>query len=443
VLYTSKNVKDIVYSNLGRKRPGRVKKVSKHPKLTAAGLKYTTTAYYYRIETKNGSHKKVSSVFKAHLAPAVPANVQLVHPSRGGHGLALTWDVESALGFQVVQTETAPTHSRKVYTLDGNASQFTPYGLTKGATYSFSVRARNGTTPSKFAPAKVGTFTGNQLSFKVLTWNVLHMMFDGSKENGGTIASWHKRLKVVISMINGADPDLININEASDWYNHAKHIRQIDTIAKNLPGYTLCSADTMPDPRIGNYLLIRKSMFDKLNPHGRVKVSGVSGGNWVNYQTIRSKTTGAKFVAFSVHLSPGSNARDKTRDKETQILLAHAKSLVASGRDKGLPIMYLGDFNSFSGTSKAFLDSPEQRMRAADVADALVAAQTRTNTRYGSVNNYTRVPNKSGRIIDHIFGTSGVAFSSWRQIMHLRHGRWPGTIPSDHNPVSANVTIQY
>jgi hypothetical protein len=77
------------------------------------------------------------------------------------------------------------------------------------------------------------------------------------------------------------------------------------------------------------------------------------------------------------------------------------------------------------------------------VGDALVAAQSRRNTQYGSVNDYTPVPSHSGRIIDHVFGEAGVAMRTWKQVMDLKHGRWPGTIPSDHNPILVGLSVQY
>ena len=63
-------------------------------------------------------------------------------------------------------------------------------------------------------------FNGTEATFKILTWNVLHAQFDGTKENGNKIASWSQRVKVVTSMIKKADPDVITVNEADDWWGH-------------------------------------------------------------------------------------------------------------------------------------------------------------------------------------------------------------------------------
>jgi endonuclease/exonuclease/phosphatase family metal-dependent hydrolase len=446
VLFASLTKNDVIYSNLTKSRATRSETSSAHPILTIRGLKYTTATYYYRVEAKNGPRAVFTPIHAAHLAPAVPSNLQVVHPTTTHVGLALTWKVENALGFRVVQaTDPKLQQHRRIYTLAGNATQFTPYGLTKGTAYYFQVRATNGTSPSRSAPVVSATFDGNELQVKVLAWNVLHMQFDGTKESGQTISPWSKRLRIVTSMIKTADPDIISIEEASDWYNEPRHIRQIDTLAANLKGtYTLVSADGAdgkPNPRTGNYIFYRTNVYRALGSPGRWTIST---SNWVTHQTLINVATGARFLFASVHLSHGTNAVDAKRGRETRALLADAHALVSGkGVDAGIPVVYAGDFNSYSGPDPANLDSPEKLLRAEHVADSLVAAQSRANTQYGSVNNYTRVPSHSGRIIDHVFGDAGVAMRTWRQIMNLQHGRWPGIVPSDHNPVMAGISIQY
>jgi endonuclease/exonuclease/phosphatase family metal-dependent hydrolase len=446
VLFASQSKNDVVYSSLTKARSHRAEVSSAAPHLTIRNLKYTTATYYYRVEAKNGPRANYTPIHEAHLAPAVPKHLQVVHPTPGHTGLALTWNVQNALGFKVVRATDPQLHGhRHVYTLAGNATQFTPYGLAKGTTYYFRVRATNGTSASAYAPLVSGVFDGNELQVKVLAWNVLHMQFDGTKESGQTISPWSKRLRVVTSMIKAADPDIISIEEASDWYNEPRHIRQIDTLAGTLKGtYTLVSADGAngkPNPRTGNYIFYRTNVYRPLGSPGRWTISHL---NWVTHQTLINVATGAKFLFASVHLSHGTNAVDAKRGRETRTMLADAHALVSGkGIDAGLPVVYAGDFNSYSGPDPANLDTPEQLLRGAHIADSLVGAQSRVDTQYGSVNNYTRVPSHSGRIIDHVFGAAGVAMRTWRQIMNLQHGRWPGVVPSDHNPVMAGISIQY
>ena len=82
-------------------------------------------------------------------------------------------------------------------------------------------------------------------------------------------------------------------------------------------------------------------------------------------------------------------------------------------------------------------------MREAHVASAFNAAQSRRLPSYNSANGYDRPPPRFGDHIDYIFAPPGVAVLSWRQVMHLRHGRLVGVIPSDHNPVVATLEYPY
>jgi hypothetical protein len=59
------------------------------------------------------------------------------------------------------------------------------------------------------------------------------------------------------------------------------------------------------------------------------------------------------------------------------------------------------------------------------------------------VNGYYRKPNRSGRVIDHVFGEPGVALQTWHQLLNVKHGKFVGTIPSDHNPVVVGLSFQY
>jgi endonuclease/exonuclease/phosphatase family metal-dependent hydrolase len=265
-------------------------------------------------------------------------------------------------------------------------------------------------------------------------------MFDGTKESGNTIAPWSKRLPGIVSLIKGAKPDVMSINEASDYVVEGKR-RSIDSIKAKLQGYALAKTEPFPkpqNPRTGNYILYKTSKFTAVGTPGYWTISSK---NWVAYQILQSKATRAQFLMISVHLSHGPNSVDQKRGAETRTLLSQAHDF--DQNHGNIPIVYAGDFNSFTGTDPSNLDTPEQLLRAEHVGDALVSAQKRTNTQYGSVNEYKRVASKTGRIIDHVFGEAGVSFRNWTQLLKLKHGKFVGVIPSDHNPVVADISIAY
>ena len=52
-------------------------------------------------------------------------------------------------------------------------------------------------------------------------------------------------------------------------------------------------------------------------------------------------------------------------------------------------------------------------------------------------------PLASGLSIDHVFASPGIAVTAWREILQLRGGKFLGVIPSDHNPVVADLLVSY
>ena len=448
VVWASKNERDVFYVNLHKSRKGRARASAKHPTITVRGLSYTANTYWYRVAAVNGSHSRVSPIRQAHVAPRTPGSVRTVRTYGGG--IALTWSGASVRGYDVVQGTDSSLHANRVhYRINGRATQFTPYKLSQHRTYYFKVRARNGSSKSHYSSVVRATYSASQQPVRVLTFNVLHSMFDGKQEqgfkSGHYVQPWSKRLPAVISLIKSGHPDVININEAFDWIKPGK-VRQIDTIKSALgSGWSLARTENFPqdrNPRTGNYILFRNSEFSAVGSRGHF---AVSNGNLAAYQELQSRA-GARFLFVSAHLSPGGDSVDSRRASETRNLLASAQS-----KARGVPIIYAGDFNSFTvadrlsytGATPRPKDSPETLLRAAHVGDAYVAAQSRSGTQYGSVNYYARTPNYSGRIIDHIFGSAGVSFQNWAQLLHLSHGKFAGTIPSDHNAVVAGIDVTY
>lgn len=432
VLFVSRDDHDVFYTNINRSRPSRVEVASSTPLLTVSGLHYTTANYYYRVEARNGSRFQLSNIREAHVRPAAPNGVNL-----SAHHMTLSWHPGSAIDYDVVQaTNPAFTQHRKRYRLRGQATEFTPYGLHNGRRYYFKVRARNNVIASSSHYIKAGSIvcTHREQRLSVLTYNVLHAMFDGTRENGNRIASWKKRLPKILGLIRSSHPDVLSIQEASDWVVPEKR-RTIDTINARLKGYALAHTEHLPNPRTGNYILYKTSEYRSAGPGGHW---ALSHKNWAAYKPLQNRHSGAKFLMVALHLSHGPNSVNARRTREATRLVAGARA-----RAHGMPIVYAGDFNSFSGPDKANLDGPMQVMRSDHIADGYVEAQFRHHLQYGSVNDYTRIPSHSGRVIDHVFGGPGVAMRTWRQVVHLRHGRFHGVIPSDHNPVRVGISVRY
>jgi endonuclease/exonuclease/phosphatase family metal-dependent hydrolase len=422
---------DVYYVNLTRHRPNRATVTSTRRTITVRGLKYTTAPYFYRMQARNGSHLQVSSIREVHLRPPRPTHLAVSRPG----GLSLTWSSAPATTFVVMQaTDRYFRQNRRTYFLDGHATQFTPYGLSRGRTSYFRIRARSGPTVSAYSRSVSAVATAREQAVTVMTYNVSHKQFDGVRQGSGVVAPWSRRMPVVKTLIMRGNPDVISVQEANDWVRRPT-TRQIDTLARALRGsYALATTEKLPNPRTGNYILYKRASYAAYGAGGHWQLGHL---RWAAYQVLRDKRTGARFLLVAVHLKNGSPSMNNERALETRKLLADARR-----RAGGLPIVYAGDFNSYTWPGRTY-DAPERLMRSAHVADALVVAQSRKNTRYSSYNGYFRVASTAGGCIDHIFAEPGVALRIWSQLLDVRHGRFLGVIPSDHNPILAGITIPY
>ncbi len=150
-LFVSTVRTDLYYSNLvaGRASSARRSATSATPSVTVSGLTYTTNPYYYRLEAVNGSSYSFDAlIHEVGLRPAVPSGLKVTSSPNGTY---LTWNSGAATGFSVGQaTNSSMSQNRRDYSLSGPVHQFTPYGLKRGTTYYFKVRAMNGYTPSPY-----------------------------------------------------------------------------------------------------------------------------------------------------------------------------------------------------------------------------------------------------------------------------------------------------
>ena len=142
---------------------------------------------------------------------------------------------------------------------------------------------------------------------------------------------------------------------------------------------------------------------------------------------------------MSVHLSAGAGrTADLSRQAETQKLLGFAGAYQASAH---VPVIYLGDFNSHEGHA---LDGPGvvdarrrrgRRRRGRPDSESTAGTTARTST--------CAAPCSGHWDIDHVYAPAGVAVRGWALGLTLTAGTFVGAIPSDHNPVVADVILPY
>lgn len=437
-LYASTTKSDIFVDNI-ESAPRTA--VSSTPRLTFSGLRYAAVPYYYRVAAINGSKARYSEILTVDLTPAKPTGLRAVS---GAAGTYLTWNSGPATGFKIIQgTDPTVTENRRRYRIRGEGHQFTPYKhLDKGTTYYFRVRARNGSSHSRYSSVVHTTPATSLQVVRLMTYNLLESTSDGTRVGSEVVAPWSKRRLAAAQLITEAHPDVIDIQEGAAWTGAVKGPRQVDSLVSTLGGaYGLAHTEIAPNQpnyrRTGNYVLYKRSTY---------KLVG-AGGHWTlpygstaAYQILQNISTGARFLSVSPHLIVGGlAANDAKRQTQTNSLLADARALA---RAHHVPIIYAGDFNSDINSNHAF-DGPGIAMRATNAADALDVAQHRHNHQYNSANQYMRTPPAFGQSIDHIYAPAGVAVRSWRIKLHLVGGSFVGPIPSDHNPIVSNLLFPY
>jgi endonuclease/exonuclease/phosphatase family metal-dependent hydrolase len=270
-------------------------------------------------------------------------------------------------------------------------------------------------------------------------------MFDGTRARGGVISPWSQRRVAAASLISSVNPDVVGVQEANDWAG--KNYRQVDSLRSALAGvgrnYTVAHTEALvTEPeyrangylRTGNYILYKPSVY---------RAVGL-GGSWqigtkvyAVYQVLQNISSGAKVLVVNTHLTqPGGRANDLARASQT-------RAMIARGASAHLPVVYVGDYNSNTNPKQYTLDGPGDTMRAAHIADARLVAQSRINPHYDSANNYMRAPFHYDLYIDYLWLSAGVSASQWGMAMRLSHGRLVGVIPSDHNPIWAQLRYSY
>jgi endonuclease/exonuclease/phosphatase family metal-dependent hydrolase len=435
-LFTSSRRGYLALATIGRMR--RTVVVSR-PRVTMAGLAYTSAPIYYRLQAVNGSRVRYSDVQVAYLRPDAPTGLRAT--GRAATGLALSWGGRAAGRYVVTQASNAAlTVGVRRYSITSRARTFTPYDLRRGARYWFQVRAYGGSTAS--APSNVvsAVAPSSGQTVRVMTYNLLRALRDGQRVGSERVAPWTRRRAAAVALITMANPDVLGLQEASDWAGAVRGPRMADDVRAHLGGrYSLAHTEIAPGERnwfrTGRYILYKNATYRAVGAGGHWTLAA---GRFAAYQVLQNRVSGARFLAVSVHLEAGHGRTvDLRRQAQTQRLLRDVRAFRAT---HDVPVIYVGDFNSHE---RNVVDGPGNVFRAAGHVDADEVAQVLVNHRYNSANQYARTAPARALDVDHVYAPPGVAVRRWQMVLSLRGGRFVGVIPSDHNPVAADVVLPY
>jgi len=453
-LYASTNKPDIYYSNLSNGRAKHSSLVSR-PKMTISNLGYTTRPYWYRVVASKSSYHHTSAQFSIGLRPNTPSGLTV--SSNVGQGTSVSWSNGGVTGLTIQRaSDSGFTQGVVTYSVRGNMQQFSPSGLANGATYWFRVRAMNSQTPSSWTAPVQAVVLSNTQRVRIATYNLL------KASAGSPAAPWSQRRGPAATLLNNSHADVVAVEEGSDWIgsnhnnlplssspcnNPPAPPRQVDDFVSALRGvganYSLATTEYVPCKAPKGQTWVRGANYILFNPSVYTVVDSWnfqdSTGRYVPWAVLRNVSTGAQFLFVGVHTVVGNTSTlDKTRQTETQNIIQQAQQIAAS--HGGMSIIYAGDFNSDNQRNP---DGPAVAMRAAHASDVEYTAQSVTNHKYNSSNQYQRTPPANSHSIDHVYASPGVSPIGWRLWLNLSKGQFVGTIPSDHNLLTADVEYPY
>ncbi|WP_329520935.1 endonuclease/exonuclease/phosphatase family protein [Spirillospora sp. NBC_01491] len=173
-------------------------------------------------------------------------------------------------------------------------------------------------------------------------------------------------------------------------------------------------------------------------------------GKTMTWNTLRERSTGARFVVVDMHLefrANGATDPNGWTKNWDEVRYADARRTAEyltrdNPATRRLPVVFAGDFNS---GSKADGASAYDAFADVGFADAyeLAAPQHRTGAEYASFNG-GKIPMPSGEKIDHVFVKAGTPVRQWTLVPQTtaQSGEARDLLRSDHNLMHTTVLLE-
>jgi endonuclease/exonuclease/phosphatase family metal-dependent hydrolase len=349
-------------------------------------------------------------------------------------------------------------------------------GLIASTTYSVKVRIldEDGNFASDYSATVTVTTAAPPAPLRVASYNVRCATCNSGNPNE---QPWSIRRDAVVETINGADPDVIGLQEAQQsWISEdgsLVNLAQFEDLLNRLGqpwaitnAYrNNCVRSTTPTnceykdrgATNGTRIMYRADRLTLLT-HGAVSLP-VSPEHtyprWLSWATFTQKSTGRDFFFGDIHFEPNNDTGTSllyynTRKQEAEAVVA----AIAKLNTAGLPVVLVGDPNSnkwevpsnapydvFVGSG--LVDPLGNTYRSSTPVGATV--EKRINTNYNSFNAWEtfarRSGNANGTYTDYIF-TSRMRVSEWETAVKVdASNNFVGVIPSDHNLIRATVWL--
>lgn len=433
-----------------------------NPNVSAPRLSPDTT-YYFQVKAISlakadlGRYSKVLAVRTkpASAFPELPPT-NLVATADGAGSVYLAWTNRSpGLRYRVRYTTNPALRLTSWETVVVPATGGVVTGLAASTTYHFKARviATDGKALSPYSVVETQVTAKATASpgISVSAYNV-------HKASSGP--SWTDRRRAVAENITRQQPDVIALAEASPVSvvtpSGAKVKQYNDLLAlinDDIP-YRFVAAGNYTN---GTKLAYNSRRLTSLNEGSKALSQLGEQRRYAVWAVFSDKASGKRVFVVATHLEPGKgSATDTTYNNARIAQAAEIVALAKAKNPKGHPVVVAGDFNSNRSTEPsngpydtliaAGLVDPLDNARAAWTTGSNAIAETMVGVEYNSANAFeTRARRTSfpiGTHVDYVLVSRGVRVVQYRMVVDVdAAGDFVGTIPSDHNQVSAVIRL--
>jgi len=388
---------------------------AKGTKLTVSDLVATTPGVdrFYRVDAVRQGEVRSSRTGRFALMPGEVRDLSV--PLVTANGFKATWNgVENARQFDVtVARDKSFTQDASTVRTVAAANEFITKGLKPATEYWVQVRAVNGDQLGAFT-APVSFKTGiRESSFRVATWNVCSEKCDG----------YAGRAQIMARFLNDNQVDMFGLQESGGI--------RVGAVTNSIFSGGAQEFVRAAGGAKARYIFYRPQLFEQLDG-GSFDIGDSRDTTWGKF---RVKATERIFYYVNIHLD---NGKDKAANGRRERELDRTLSQMSLINDSDKPMIYAGDFNS--GVHRD-LDSPGEKMRGAGLADTELLTKDVTNGRINTGHTFSTSVLASGAHIDHIWVTPEFDVDSWEQLVRITGGRYTTPVVSDHNAISAVISL--
>lgn len=417
-------------------------------------------------------------------ASAAPSRVATPYVTASSpHTLTVQWPKVSGATRYIVHTGSTPSRATKsrhqAYRSHGRNASLKIKGLRKNSRYCFTVQAVRGGTGRR-SPAVCGhtlrrTVKKTDAKVSVATFNVCAA--------ASNCRNWtSKRENAIVRRILAAKADVVAVQEITGkseklaqrlrpygFAHYTQRVSKLDeaiyyrtsTMAMAVADHSVEACEVEPYRgvqdtqtwRFPRHLDVATQQWYSFQTSGwfteqpvcrprelAVEREGRIGsptGATAAWAALRLKKTDKTYMFVSAHLSYGPTSKlARQRGRETRQLISSAKDVAGD-----LPIIFMGDFNSYRGASD---DAPRQEMARQGWVDTFDNSTTYTRPYVSSSSGWgsqVRTLKYWGGHIDRIFIRTSMGAGNWKIVAKVRKRRYVGTRASDHNLVRATIYL--